>query len=78
MLTLVVGLLELWPLPSGAEQFQMRELMDRLALENQVIEGMMGQLRMVHNFNNMLIKWWDPGHVDAGNGWAAAAAWEQE
>ena len=78
MLTPIVGLLESWPLPSGAEQFQMRELMDRLALENQVIEGMMGQLRMVRNFNNMLIKWWDPGHVDAGNGWAAAAAWEQE
>ena len=54
----------------------MRELMDWLALENQVIEGMMGQLHMVHNFNNMLIKQWDPG--DAGNGWAAAAAWEQE
>ena len=78
MLTPVVGLLELWPLPSGAEQFQMRELMDCLALENQVIEGMMGQLRMVHNFNNMLIRWWDLGHVDAGNGWGAAAAWEQE
>ena len=78
MLTLIVGLLESWPLPSGAEQFQMRELMDRLALENQVIEGMMGQLRMVRNFNNMLIKQWDPGHVDAGNGWGAAAAWEQE
>ena len=46
-----IGLLELWPLPSGAEQFQMRELMDCLALENQVIEGMMEQLRMVHNFN---------------------------
>ena len=56
----------------------MQELMDRLALENQVIEGMMGQLHMVRNFNNMLIKWWDPGHVDAGNGWAVAAAWEQE
>ena len=56
MLTLIAGLLESWPLPSGAEQFQMRELMDRLALENQVIEGMMGQLRMVHNFNNMLIR----------------------
>ena len=52
--------------------------MDCLALENQVIEGMMGQLRMVRNFNNMLIKWRDPGHVDAGNGWAAVAAWEQE
>ena len=78
MLTPLVGLLESWPLPSGAEQFQMRELMDRLALENQVIEGMMGQLRMVRNFNNMLIKRWDPGHVDAGNGWGAAAAWEQE
>ena len=56
----------------------MWELMDRLALENQVIEGMMGQLCMVRNFNNMLIKRWDPGHVDAGNGSAAAAAWEQE
>ena len=78
MLIFVVGLLESWPLPSGAEQFQMRELMDRLALENQVIEGMMGQLRMVHNFNNMLIKRWDPGHVDTGNGWGVAAAWEQE
>ena len=78
MLTFIVGLLELWPLPSGAEQFQMRELMDCLALENQVIEGMMGQLHMVRNFNNMLIKWWDPGHVDAGNGWGAAVAWEQE
>ena len=78
MLTPIVGLLESWPLPSGAEQFQMRELMDRLALENQVIEGMMGQLRMVRNFNNMLIKRWDLGHVDAGNGWGAAAAWEQE
>ena len=78
LLILTVGLLESWPLPSGAEQFQMRELMDRLALENQVIEGMMGQLRMVRNFNNMLIKRWDPGHVDAGNGWGAAAAWEQE
>ena len=54
----------------------MWELMDRLALENQVIEGMMGQLRMVHSFNNMLIRRWDPGHVDAGNGWAVAAAWE--
>ena len=75
---LLIGLLESWPLPSGAEQFQMRELMDCLALENQVIEGMMGQLHMVCNFNNMLIKRWDPGHVDAGNGWAAAAAWEQE
>ena len=75
---LFIGLLESWPLLSGVEQFQMRELMDRLALENQVIEGMMGQLRMVRNFNNMLIKGWDPGHVDAGNGWAAAEAWEQE
>ena len=56
----------------------MRELLDHLALENQVIEGMMGQLRMVRNSNNMLIKRWDPGHVDVGNGWAAAAAWEQE
>ena len=75
---LLIGLLELWPLPSGAEQFQMWELMDCLALENQVIEGMMGQLHMVRNFNNMLIRQWDPGHVDAGNGWGAAAAWEQE
>ena len=78
LLTPIVGLLESWPLPSGAEQFQMRELMDRLALENQVIEGMMGQLRMVRNFNNMLIKRWDPGHVDPGNRWGAVAAWEQE
>ena len=52
--------------------------MDHLVLENQVIEGMMGQLRMVCNFNNMLIKWWDPRHVDAGNRWVAVAAWEQE
>ena len=44
---LFIGLLESWPLLSGAEQFQMQELMDRLALENQVIEGMMGQLHMV-------------------------------
>ena len=43
--------------------------MDCLALENQVIEGMMGQLRMVRNFNNMLIRQWDPGHVDVGNEW---------
>ena len=56
----------------------MRELMGCLELENQVIEGMMSQLRLVRNYNNMLIKRWDPGHVDAGNGWAAAAAWEQE
>ena len=56
----------------------MRELMGRLELENQVIEGMMSQLRLVRNYNNMLIKRWDPGHVDAGNGWAVAAAWEQE
>ena len=27
--------------------------MGRLDLENQVIEGMMGQLRLVHNYNNM-------------------------
>ena len=47
-------------------------------LENQVIEGMMGQLCLVHNYNNLLIKQWDLGHVDAGNGWAAAVAWEQE
>ena len=56
----------------------MWELIDWLALENQVIEGMMGQLCMVCNFNKMLKKWWDPGHVDAGNRWGAAAAWEQE
>ena len=56
----------------------MRELINRLALENQVIEGMLGQLCMVRNFNNMLIRQWDPGHVDARNGWAAVAAWEQE
>ena len=56
----------------------MQELMDQLALENLVIEGMMGHLHMVHNFNNMLIKWWDPGHIDVGNGWGAVAAWEQE
>ena len=73
-----VGLLESWPVPSEAENFQMRDLMGRLDLENQVIKGMMGQLRLVRNYNNMLIKQWDPGHVDAGNGWAAAAAWEQE
>ena len=72
------GLLESWPVPSGAEQLQMRELMGRLELENQVIEGMMGQLRLVRNYDNLLIKRWDPGHVDAGNGWAMAAAWEQE
>ena len=74
----LTGLLESWPAPSGAENFQMWELMGHLELENQVIEGMMSQLRLVHNYNNMLIKWWDPGYVDAGNGWAAAAAWEQE
>ena len=56
----------------------MQELMGRLELENQVIEGMMSQLRLVRNYNNLLIKRWDPGHVDAGNGWGAAAAWEQE
>ena len=56
----------------------MRELMGRLELENQVIEGMMSKLRVVRNYNNMLIKWWDPGHMDGGNGWAVAAAWEQE
>ena len=78
MLTLVCRPVRVMALPSGAEQFQMRELMDFLALENQVIEGMMGQLCMVHNFNNMLIKWWVPGHVEAGNGWAAAAVWEQD
>ena len=74
----LTGLLESWPAPSGAENFQMQELMGHLELENQVIEGMMSQLRLVRNYNNMLIKWWDPGHVDAGNGWVAAAAWEQE
>ena len=73
-----IGLLELWPIPLGAEQLQMQEMMGHLELENQVIEGMMGQLRLMHNYNNLLIKWWDPGHVDAGNGWAAAVAWEQE
>ena len=73
-----VGLLESWPVPSGVEQLQMRELMGRLELENQVIKGMMGQLRLVRNYNNLLIKQWDPGHVNTGNGWAAAAAWEQE
>ena len=56
----------------------MQELMGRLELENQVIEGMMGQLRLVCNYNNLLIKRWDPGHRNAGNGWAAAVAWEQE
>ena len=70
--------MESWLVPSGAENFQMRELMGRLELKNQVIKGMMSQLRLVCNYNNMLIKWWDPGHVDAGNGWAVAAAWEQE
>ena len=53
----LLGSLESWPLPSGAEQFQMWELMDQLALENQVIEGMMSQLHLVHSYNNMLIKW---------------------
>ena len=71
-----VGLLESWPVPSGAENFQMRDLMGRLDLENQVIKGMMGQLCLMCNYNNMLIKQWDPGHVDTGNGWAAAVAWE--
>ena len=52
--------------------------MGHLELENWVIEGMMRQLRLVCNYNSMLIKWWDPGHVDVGNGWAVAAAWEQE
>ena len=52
----LVGLLESWPVPSGAENFQMRELMGRLDLENQVIKGMMGQLRLMHNYNNLLIK----------------------
>ena len=73
-----IGLLELWPVPSGAENFQMRELMGCLELENQVIEGMMGQLCLVCNYNNLLIKQWDLGHADVGNRWAAAAAWEQE
>ena len=53
---LVVGLLESWPVPSGAENFQMQELMGHLELENQVIEGMMGQLSLVLNYNNLLIK----------------------
>ena len=76
---LVVGLLESWLVPLGAKNFQMQELMGCLELENQVIEGMMGQLHLVRNYNNnLLIKWWDPGHGNAGNGWAAAAAWEQE
>ena len=75
---LFVGLLEAWPVPSGVENIQMQELMGRLELENHVIEGMMGQLRLVRNYNNLLIKRWDPGHGNAGNGWAAAAAWEQE
>ena len=75
---LVIGLLESWPVPSGAENFQMQELMGCLELENQVIEGMMSQLRLVRNYNNLLIKQWDPGHGNAGNGWAAVAAWEQE
>ena len=61
-----------------AENFQTRELMGRLELENQVIEGMMGQLRLVHNYNNLLVNQWDLGHIDVGNGWAAAVAWEQE
>ena len=78
LLTFLIGLLESWPALSGVENFQMRELMGCLELENQVIEGMMSQLHLVRNYNNMLIKRWDPGHVDAGNGWAAAAAWEQE
>ena len=34
----------------------MRELMGCLELENQVIEGMMSQLHLVCNYNNMLIK----------------------
>ena len=75
---LVVGLLESWLVPSGAENFQMQELMGHLELENQVIEGMMGQLCLMRNSNNLLIKQWDPGHGNAGNGWAAAAEWEQE
>ena len=49
-----------------------------LELENQVINGMMSQLSLVCNYNSLLIKWWDPGHIDAGNGWVVAAAWEQE
>ena len=76
--TLVIGLLESWPVTSGAENFQMQELMGHLELENQVIEGMMSQLRPVRNYNNLLIKRWDPGHGNTGNGWVAAAAWEQE
>ena len=52
--------------------------MGHLELENQVIEGMMGQLHLVCNNNNLFIKWWDPGHADAGKGWAVAAAWAQE
>ena len=47
----------------------MWELMGCLELENQVIKGMMSQLHLVRNYNNMLIKRWDPGHVDVGNGW---------
>ena len=62
----------------GGRASAMWEMMGRLELENQVIKGMMGQLCLVCNYNNLLIKWWDPGHVDAGNGWVAAAAWEQE
>ena len=56
----------------------MQELMGCLELENQVIEGMMSQLCLVCNHNNMLIKWWDPRHVDTGNKWVVAVAWEQE
>ena len=52
--------------------------MGYLELENQVIEGMMGQSCLVCNYNNLLIKRWDSGNGDAGNGWAVAAAWEQE
>ena len=74
----LTGLLELWPVPLSVENFQMWELMGCLELENHVIDGMMSQLHLVCNYNNMLIKWWDPGHIDTGNGWAAAMAWEQE
>ena len=37
--TALIGLLESWLVPLGAENFQMRELMGCLELENQVIEG---------------------------------------
>ena len=64
--------------PFGGREFSNAGVMGRLELENQVIKGMMGQLRLMRNYNNLLIKQWDPGHGNAGNGWAAAAAWEQE